>query len=72
MVRVVSRRGSLELEARIDYRSQPARGQLFMPWFDESLPARRLMLDAFCPLSGQPDSVTCAVRVEPLHAGSRG
>ena len=72
LVRVVSRRGSLDIEARIDYRSQPARGQLFMPWFDESLPARRLMLDAFCPLSGQPDSVTCAVRLESLRAGSSG
>ncbi len=30
-VRLVSRRGSLEIEARIDYRSQPARGQLFVP-----------------------------------------
>jgi len=72
MVRLVSRRGSLDVEVRIDYRSQPARGQLFMPSFDESLPARRLMLDAFCPLSGQPDSVTCAVRVELLPAGGGG
>ena len=72
LVRVVSRRGSLDVEARIDYRSQPARGQLFMPSFDESLPARRLMLDAFCPLSGQPDSVTCAVRVQRLSAGTSG
>jgi nitrate reductase NapA len=71
-VRVASRRGSLDVEARIDYRSQPARGQLFMPSFDEALPARRLMLDAFCPLSGQPDSVTCAVRVQPLSAGTGG
>lgn len=72
MVRLVSRRGSLDIEARIDYRSQPPRGHLFVPSFDESLPARRLMLDAFCPLSGQPDSVTCAVRVEPLPAGGSG
>ena len=72
MVRLVSRRGSLDIEARIDYRSQPPRGQLFVPSFDESLPARRLMLDAFCPLSGQPDSVTCTVRVEPLPAGGSG
>lgn len=67
-VRVVSRRGSLEIEARIDYRSQPPRGLVFMPSFDESLPARRLMLDAFCPLSGQPDTGKCAVRVERVAA----
>jgi len=67
-VRVVSRRGALQIEARIDYRSQPPLGQVFMPSFDESLPAGRLMLDAFCPLSGQPDATTCAVRVERLPA----
>ena len=65
-IRLVSRRGSLELEARIDYRSQPPRGQLFVPSFDEAAPVNRLMLDAFCPLSGQPETTTCAVRVERL------
>lgn len=65
-VRLVSRRGSLEIEARIDYRSRPPRGQLFVPSFDEAFPIKRLMLDAFCPLSGQPDTITCAVRVERL------
>jgi len=67
-VRLVSRRGSLEIEARIDYRSRPPRGQLFVPSFDEAFPIKRLMLDAFCPLSGQPDTITCAVRVERLSA----
>ncbi len=68
MVRLTSRRGSLEIETRIDYRSEPPRGQVFVPSFDESLPVRRLMLDAFCPLSGQPDTGKCAVRVERLTA----
>lgn len=62
-VRLVSRRGSIELEARIDYRSQPPRGQLFVPSFDESVPVNRLTLDASCPLSGQPETI-CAVRLE--------
>jgi nitrate reductase NapA len=66
IVRVASRRGSLEIEARIDYRSQLRRGQLFVPSFDEGQPVQKLMLDAFCPLSGQPDSTTCAVRLERL------
>ncbi len=65
-VRLVSRRGAIEIEARIDYRSRPARGQLFAPSFDEGVPVRQLMLDAFCPLSGQPDTTICAVRVERL------
>jgi nitrate reductase NapA len=69
-VRLVSRRGSLEVEARLDYRSQPPRGQLFMPSFDEALPVNRLTLDACCPLSGQPDGSKCAVRVERLPVKS--
>jgi nitrate reductase NapA len=69
-VRLVSRRGSLEIEARLDYRSQPPRGQLFVPWFDEAVPVNRLTLDACCPLSGQPDAAKCAVRVERLATRS--
>jgi nitrate reductase NapA len=69
-VRLVSRRGSLEIEARLNYRSQPSLGQLFVPTFDEAAPVNRLTLDACCPLSGQPDAVRCAVRVERLRATS--
>jgi nitrate reductase NapA len=69
-VRLVSRRGTLDVEARLDYRSQPPRGQVFVPSFDETLPVNRLTLDACCPLSGQPDASGCAVRVERL-AGAR-
>jgi nitrate reductase (cytochrome) len=65
-VRLVTRRGSLVLEARIDFRSQPARGQVFVPAFDEATPVNRLTLDACCPLSGQPDYGKCAVRVESI------
>jgi nitrate reductase NapA len=71
-VRLVSRRGSLEIEARLDYRSQPSRGQLFVPSFDEAAPVSRLTLDAYCPLSGQPDAGKCAVRIERLPPRSGG
>lgn len=69
-VRLTSRRGTLELEARIDYRSQPPRGVLFAPTFDEGAPVNRLMNDACCPLSGQPDHGACAVRVERAATGA--
>jgi len=65
-VRLVSRRGELELQARIDYRAQPPRGEVVVPTFDEGLPVQRLTLDAGCPLSGQPETSKCAVRVERL------
>ena len=68
-VRIVSRRGSLEIQARIDYRSQLPRGQVFVPSFDEAHSVQVLTVDAFCPLSGQPHANTCAVRIE--RAGMR-
>jgi nitrate reductase NapA len=68
LVRLVSRRGSVEAEARLNYRSLPAPGQLFAPTFDEAVPVNRLTLDAVCPLSGQPDATKCAVRVERAPA----
>jgi nitrate reductase NapA len=71
IVRVVSRRSSLEIEARIDYRSQLPPGQLFMASFDEAHPVQKLMLDSFCPLSGQPDTTTCAVKIERVRSGAR-
>jgi nitrate reductase (cytochrome) len=68
-VRLVSRRGSLTLPARIDYRAQPPRGQVFVPFFDETLLVNELTLDAYCPISAQPDYKKCAVRVERVAAG---
>jgi nitrate reductase NapA len=65
-VRLVSRRGTLTLEARIDFRGQPPRGQVFVPFFDEALLVNRLTLDAFCPISAQPDYKKCAVKVEKV------
>ena len=65
-VRLVTRRGAVELQARIDYRAQPPRGQVVVPTFDEGVLVQRLTLDAGCPLSGQPETSKCAVRVERL------
>jgi nitrate reductase NapA len=64
-IRLVSRRGSIEVTARINQRSQPAKGQVFVPCFDDQLLINLITLDACCPLSGQPD-YQCAVRVERL------
>ncbi len=65
-VRLVSRRGSLVIQARVDYRARPPQGQIFVPFFDESLPINELTLDAYCPISGEPDYKKCKVRVEPM------
>jgi nitrate reductase NapA len=63
-VRLVSKRGTLELPAAIDQRGRPARGQVFVPFFDEGLLINDLTLDAYCPISNQPDYKKCAVKVE--------
>jgi len=63
-VRLSSRRGSLVLPALVGDRGQPAPGQVFVPFFDESVLINELTLDAFCPISKQPDYKKCAVRVE--------
>jgi nitrate reductase NapA len=63
-VRLTTRRGTLALPAQIDGRARPPEGQVFVPFFDEGLLINELTLDAFCPISGQPDYKKCAVRVE--------
>lgn len=63
-VRLVSRRGRIELAAKVDGRGQPPRGSLFVPFFDESLKINELTLDAMDNLSFEPDYKKCAVRVE--------
>jgi nitrate reductase NapA len=63
-VRVVSRRGSLELIAKIDGRGKPPRGSAFIPFFDESKLANVLTLDSMDNISKEPDFKKCAVRIE--------
>ena len=63
-IKVVSRRGELTLKAQVRGRGTPARGSVFIPFFDESLLPNVLTLDAHCPISKQPDYKKCAVRLE--------
>jgi nitrate reductase NapA len=63
-VRIVSRRGALELPAWIDGRAEPPPGTVFVPFFDERLLINEVTLDAHDPFSKQPDYKKCAVRVE--------
>jgi nitrate reductase NapA len=63
-VKISSRRGSIVMTASINGRGQPTRGQVFVPFFDEAYLINELTLDAFCPISKQPDYKKCAVKVE--------
>lgn len=65
-VRVITRRGELVLKATTEGRGRPDRGILFIPFFDEDKLVNLLTLDAFCPISKQPDYKKCAARIEPI------
>ncbi len=65
-VRLVGRRGSVELSAQVAGRGRPPRGSLFVPFFDESVLVNLLTLDAMDNISKEPDYKKCAVRVERL------
>ncbi|MBX7105163.1 MAG: hypothetical protein K1X57_13865, partial [Gemmataceae bacterium] len=63
-VRLVSRRGKLELTGVVDGRGRPPRGSVFVPFFDGGKLINRLTLDAMDNISKEPDYKKCAVRIE--------
>ena len=65
-VRITSKRGSLEIAASINGRGFPPKGMVFVPFFDESYLINETTLDAFCPISKQPDYKKCAVKLEKV------
>ena len=64
MVKIISRRGEVTMPASINGRGVPPRGMVFVPFFDERYLINEVTLDAFCPISKQPDYKKCAVRLE--------
>lgn len=63
-VRLISRRGRIELPAVIDGRGQPPQGTVFVPFFDEHSLINLVTLDAMDCISKEPDYKKCAVRLE--------
>ncbi|NJX14184.1 molybdopterin-dependent oxidoreductase [Tamlana crocina] len=63
-VKISSRRGEIILPASVNERGVPERNQVFVPFFDENMLINDVTLDAFCPISKQPDYKKCAVKVE--------
>ncbi|MFT5171427.1 MAG: nitrate reductase NapA, partial [Candidatus Marinamargulisbacteria bacterium] len=64
VVKLTTRRGSIKLTAFVDRRARPISGHVFVPFFDENNLINELTLDAFCPISKQPDYKKCAVKLE--------
>ena len=65
-IKITSRRGSLVLKAQIDGRGRPVPGDIFVPFFDENYLINETTIDAFCPISKQPDYKKCAVKIEKV------
>jgi formate dehydrogenase major subunit len=68
-VRVESRRGSVELKARISHRE--SRGNVFMPFHFREAAANVLTIDEVDPHGKIPEFKFCAVRVQPASNGDQ-
>jgi formate dehydrogenase major subunit len=62
MTRVTSRRGTIELAAKVSYRE--ARGNVFIPFHFREAAANLLTIDEIDPFGKIPEFKFCAVRVE--------
>ncbi len=60
---VESRRGRVKARVETRGRNRPARGLVFVPWFDEKVFINKVCLDATCPMSKQTDYKKCAVKI---------
>lgn len=63
-----TRRGQLELSVWLGGRGAPERGNLFVPFFDETKLINELTLEDYDPFSKQPDYKKCAARVVKVGA----
>ncbi|GAB4302196.1 MAG: periplasmic nitrate reductase subunit alpha [Desulfuromonadia bacterium] len=63
-VKITSRRGSIVMTADLRGRGRAEKGSVFVAFFDESKLINELCIDAYCPISGEPDFKKCAVRIE--------
>ena len=60
---IESRRGRVKARVETRGRNRPARGLVFVPWFDEKVFINKVCLDATCPMSKQTDYKKCAVKI---------
>jgi len=68
LAKVTSRRGDLVLPVWLNGRATPARGAVFVPFFDEQKLINNVTLDAHCPVSKEPDYKKCAVQITKFIA----
>jgi formate dehydrogenase major subunit len=69
-VRITSRRGSIELRAKLSHRDTP--GTCFIPFHFREAAANVLTIDEIDPFGKIPEFKFCAVRVEPAAPSGNG
>ncbi len=69
-VQVTSRRGQIEIAARVTERA--AAGSVFLAFHYREAPANRLTIAALDPIAKIPEFKVCAVRVEPVSVAAAG
>jgi formate dehydrogenase alpha subunit len=67
LVRVISRRGSVALEARVTERI--SKGVVFIPFHFREAAANLLTVSRYDPIAKIPEYKVCAVRIEPIEMG---
>lgn len=65
-VKIISRRGECILPVTAMGRAKPQKGLVFVPFFDELKLINQVTLDAYCPMSKEPDYKKCAVKLEKV------
>jgi nitrate reductase NapA len=63
LVKVISRRGEVEVKATTKGRGNPPKGLIYVPFFAEETLINLVTLDCYCPISKQPDYKKCAVKI---------
>lgn len=66
MVKIISRRGEVQVKATTEGRGKPQKGLIYVPFFAEETLINLVTLDVYCPISKQPDYKKCAVKIEKV------
>jgi nitrate reductase (cytochrome) len=62
-IKIVSRRGEVVIKAETKGTGTPPKGLVYVPFFAEETLINLVTLDAYCPISKQPDFKKCAVKI---------
>jgi nitrate reductase (cytochrome) len=63
-IKIVSRRGEVTIKVETKGTGTPPKGLIYVPFFAEETLINLVTLDAYCPISKQPDFKKCAVKIE--------